>query len=169
MRRTPQQLRRTAYHEAGHAVQAERLGVRFTRVTIRSEGDSLGCVSLCDWMPNGDDLAATVEGRDGMERDMMVSLAGQAAERRKMGRASRHGWSGDRDSVVELALRFAGTGEQATVYVRWLELRVRDFISSPLGWSWVDAVARELLERETLTEDEVKAAMTAVVENLSQL
>lgn len=75
--------RKTAFHEAGHAVEAYTLHVPFRSVSIRPEADSLGHV-LFDKRPEWLETESNVyEGGRAMEwlrRSAQISLAGQIAE-----------------------------------------------------------------------------------------
>jgi ATP-dependent Zn protease len=46
MRRNQKAFMKTAFHEAGHAVEAFMLRVSFQSVTIRPDAESLGCVAF---------------------------------------------------------------------------------------------------------------------------
>ena len=68
-------LRATAFHEAGHALAAHVFGFPISRVTVEKGSDYLGCIWLID--PN-------VE-RDELTKGIIYSLAGYAAEHNLLG------------------------------------------------------------------------------------
>ena len=89
---TPRELRAIAHHEAGHAVAAWRLGLKFRRVTIKSECDSLGHV-------------LNVRGPKWLNDELGIiwivyDMAGQIAEEKFRGRRP-HPWA----SAIVLAMR----------------------------------------------------------------
>ena len=63
---------RTAYHEAGHAVMALALGRPVDHVSIRPDAQRLG---HCDFRK-----PVFRPSEDWLEREMLISLAGPAAE-----------------------------------------------------------------------------------------
>ena len=75
-------LEKTAYHEAGHAVAAFLLRKRFSYVTIESGEDSLGHIILKrfrdSFQPDVDEISKI---RRPLEKDIMISLAGNAADK----------------------------------------------------------------------------------------
>ena len=143
---TPRELRAIAHHEAGHAVAAWRLGLKFRRVTIKSEGDSLGHV-------------LNVRGPKWLNDELGIiwivyDMAGQIAEEKFRGRRP-HAWahSDDDRSAIVLAMR-AIPGSQRTVnaFLHYCFESARDIVDSQ--WPQVTAVAAALLAQDTLTYEE---------------
>lgn len=146
----------TAYHEAGHAVMRLMLGRSVTRATIKSEGDTLGSVGHrpakvdTEWL--GEDWAT----RRWAETAIMVALAGPEAEQRLTGSRNGAGAASDDAWVHEVSVDAEGyADERRQAYLRWLQLKVRDWVNDSQFWRQVEAVAAALLERETLTGAEV--------------
>ncbi len=153
-----------AYHEAGHAVVAARLGVPFDSVTIAADVDSSGHLVLRDpyMYVHGEDVGP--DGRDIRSgRLIIVWLAGRIAQRELCDRheipnlvAFAHGkWdieqayivSADTSSGPEDTEQFLNEAEQlAYVAVE------QDFLA-------IQEVAEGLIDRTTLTESEVKQIM----------
>lgn len=87
---------------------------------------------------------------------IQVCLAGSVAERRAMGRVDRCARDIDRAQAAETALRVSFEPE-TDFLLRWLALRTERLLE--LYWSEVDAVARALVGRGSLSGREVEAAI----------
>jgi len=115
---TPEELRRTAIHEAGHALAAVQL-LEVTSVTasVARRGRSFGRTSIRRsdrW-----DLHGTVE----LRRELVWHLAGRAAEQVLLGRVSAgSGGSADSDlgTATRLAVRMAASLGLAGDDLLWL-------------------------------------------------
>jgi RNA polymerase sigma-70 factor (ECF subfamily) len=127
-----------AVHEAGHAVMRWLAGLPVDRVTIVP--------------PDADAPAAAPSSRD-----MAVELAGDAANDARSGRRP----GGTRDRAIALGLASgAGLGEvDAVVLVAAQAARARERLARPDVRRLVQAVARELAERRTLTGREFAAVV----------
>lgn len=151
------QLEATAYHEAGHAVAAFFFGFHIKSATVLAADDYLGRV---DSRPKGklDFGSNTPAMRIKAEKFIIVTLAGDIAQRRFNPRSSRT-WqtTSDRALAADLALTVCGSGESATAYLAWLSIRARDIIHG--RWDTVEKVARLLLDRKTVTGQELYAAI----------
>jgi len=87
--RITKRLRTTAYHEAGHAVAAWWLFLKFRYVTIKPDGDTLGHVKFNrspKWFSPDIDKSDRV--RLFAERHIISSFAGQIAEAQVPGQAT---------------------------------------------------------------------------------
>jgi len=97
-------LKKTAYHEAGHAVAACEYRRKFSYVTIAPEEDSLGHVLYQhlgkNFHPEYDEMSKV---RAKLEKAILISLAGHAAERIFSGKNNWLGSSNDIHSVVDYA------------------------------------------------------------------
>jgi hypothetical protein len=149
----------TAFHEAGHAVACQRLGIRVRKASIIPEKDTLGRVGYRDpW--RGINLECDNSARgDRRAKDMIiVALAGPEAQR-KHSRRSWRSWHGSYDhaKVADLALRMNGSNESTDAYVRWLEIATRDLVA--IWWPEIEKVARALFERNELTAAEIEAEL----------
>lgn len=147
----------TAYHEAGHAVVAFFNGFRIEYATIRRDGDTAGMVKV---KPRGklDIESASPVMRDKVERWIVMTLAGDIAQRKFASRSSRT-WqtTADRLTATDLALSVCGSGESATAYIAWLQIVAREIIEA--RWVFVERVATALLEKETISGNEIRAAI----------
>jgi ATP-dependent Zn protease len=103
------ELQATAYHEAGHAVVALRLGLKFRHVTIKPDSDSLGHLK-CDRHPKWFNPNIDKSDRTRMltERHIIVDFVGQIAEAKLLGRRPRFGMACDNYHAVDLALYSCG-------------------------------------------------------------
>ena len=158
--RAKERLRATAHHEAGHAVMAWWLNLPFRRVTIKPEGDSLGHL-LHNKLPKrfNPEIEKSNRVRLLAERHIIASFSGQLAEAKHAGRSPRYGMHSDNRFAVDMATFFCGSTETTEAYLRFCFFSSRDLVIR--WWSLIEAVATELLKRETLTSKEVDAAIKA--------
>jgi len=149
-------LAATAYHEAGHAFMAWRVGSRVKRITVAPTTDTSGHVVYSNPL-RGISLEWDDSDRARMriERAIKVCLAGLTAQRIYNPRSWRryHGTS-DHDLAIDLALRMWGREEQASLYLRLLENSVRHDLS--LWWHVVEALAATLIEKQLLDASQVR-------------
>lgn len=154
--------RRVAYHEAGHAVACYLLHKPFHYVTIQGEDleGTLGHVMPWDAPASiRPDITMTARIRDWIERDVMVSFAGQVAD--EMAGYSPldpnyYGQRGDNASVIDRASYVAQGDEQLEHYLAWLLARTKDMLALPWHWAAVEAVADALQERRRLSGREAR-------------
>lgn len=143
-----------AHHEAGHAVAAFLYHFKIDFATIKSDGDAAGMVRC---YPRGkmDLYSASPIMRNKIERNIIVTLAGDIAQRKFAPRSSRS-WqlTADRSAASNMALSVCGTGESATAYLAWLYIVARDQVHG--RWNLVERVASALLDRETLSGDDLR-------------
>lgn len=150
--------RRTAIHEAGHAVAAFALGgPRVVKVSILNEGTSLGRVSLAIPAARWEELRSQADGsatREQVECLVTVLLAGIAAERNARLRGS---WRYAEDDLLRAyrhLSRLAGSEEEASAYLGWLLERARNVVA--LHARAVRALAHALLRDGELSGAEAK-------------
>jgi ATP-dependent Zn protease len=132
----------TAYHEAGHAVVALALNRPVHRVTILPDSDSLG---TCEF---GKSVFRPSE--DWLEREILISLGGIAAEARLTG---EHAWESaarDRQYVHRLCVQRAGE-RRAERLLRRLLARAEHLLSQPRHWRAVELIAAELMQCGTIS------------------
>ena len=150
-------LRRTAFHAAGHAWMLREEGVGVASLSLEnprpSSGDDRGLASAGTALP---------EGRPDLSlRHARAALAGSAAEHFLLGK-----W--DEESLQARAYD-AGKAKSCLVLsgqdwkpealeftVHFLTNRVLEVISHPRAWHGITALAYALLERRTMTGEEVE-------------
>ena len=138
-------LNTVAYHEAGHAVVSRMLGLRVKSVAI-------GNVLIDSF------------SRAPTEKQIPILLAGLYAQRRFAphsawrSRNHAHPNSGyDFDTVALLIQDAHGSGRVADLYSRYAFAKAEQLVEG--WWQHIEAVAKALLERGTLTGPEVCHAM----------
>jgi hypothetical protein len=99
--------------------------------------------------------------REVFEHRAVLSLAGRAAQARFSKRSLRSYHSTtDHAHLLAMLDHFllkCDSSEETKAYLRLLEVRTQDLIKQ--YWPQVEAVARELVERKSMTADEVFAAI----------
>lgn len=157
----------TAYHEAGHAVAAYFENIKVKQATIVPDDDFFGMVThqqiqkhIRDALEFG---SITPTKRARTESFIIVSLAGSIAEQKHRGRSNYVGSAQDRHDAVELVSRLSGSEEEANAYLKWLHVRAANLIK--IHWWAVDAVAKALLDSETLTGDELQQVIRTANSN----
>jgi hypothetical protein len=163
--RERKRLQSTAYHEAGHAVIAMHLGKAVRRVSIvpEEEEGNLGHVlhfKNRSFRPDIFDLS-DARTRRLAEREILVTLAGRAAEMRHTGRPKSSGDGDDLRYVYDVAWRVCMDDEEAGKYVDWLKVRARNLIANRQIWARVKGLARALIDRPTMTGREAKGVCDA--------
>ena len=158
MMKPNKRLLATAYHEAGHAVMNWKLGIHNKTVTIIPDSKFIGlCVSARSLVrfKNGE-LNTSDRVMPNIEKKVMVLLAGPIAQRihRKSSFRKDHAGS-DWETAEKVALSVNGVGDIATAWLKWLELRTRASVER--RWPCITAVADALMEKQTLSGEEVNA------------
>ena len=133
----PPELVATAYHEAGHAVVALALGRPVHRVSVRAVMDRLG---QCEFK----------KGRhqptdDWVEDEILISLAGLAAEARATGVYERGGAARDLRFARTLMLQRASE-RSLDRYERRMLAKVENLLADDGVWRAVELIAAELLK-----------------------
>ena len=132
----------TAYHEAGHAVIALVLGRSVQRVSVLPNLDTLG---RCEFQKG-----RTRPSEDWLEREILISLAGLAAEARHTGQYAWDGAARDLQTVKRLATQRAGERHVERLQKRLLS-KVEHMLSQPENWKAVELIVAELLRSETIS------------------
>jgi hypothetical protein len=168
--REARRLRQTAYHEAGHAVADHVFERKVRRVTIvpNLKDQTLG---TCDRYPRPA-LLKELEGcftswspaktQYEIENEIVALYAGPEAEKRvRRGRYNHDGAHSDYKRVSEIALHVYPQDDKRIAFLRWLRLCARDLVTA--RWPQIERVAEALLERRTLTADDVCRAAEALL------
>ena len=139
----PDQRILTAYHEAGHAVIAIVVGRPVNKVSIVPGGNRLGACK----MSKGRKKAS----QDVLEAELLILLAGLAAEGRKSGRYNMQGAAQDLRSAEKLALSRAGNPRQAEKILRRSLDKVHHLFDQSVNWAATKSIAGALLESESIS------------------
>lgn len=126
----------TAYHEAGHAVVALALGRPVQRVSILPDREHAG---VCKF---GKSVVRPTE--DWLEREILITLAGIAAEARHTGHYAWEGAARDQLYIRRLAVQRAGERRAARLERRLLS-KVENLLAQESHWRAVQKIAEELL------------------------
>ena len=157
-------VRATAFHEAGHAVIGYWLKLGLRSATIVANANYLGMVrsSIRTDMTDVDSLVQNRQ-RLFMERQIMFSLAGELAESMHLGRDAESGFGQDFDSAVSAADWMSASTEEAEAYVHWLGERTRTILRLEPVWDAVTAVADALMEHGTLGQNRLRQIIEAAM------
>jgi hypothetical protein len=152
----------TAHHEAGHAIAALHLRRPFHHASIvpDEERGTLGHACCPNRIkPNAWRSELSTRRRSILEQDIMVRLAGGIVEERFTGRNNPDGCVDDESDAFASALVITdGDDEEARALIAWLRIRTANALfRNPILWSVIQAVAAELLVRQTMTAAEVRA------------
>jgi ATP-dependent Zn protease len=128
----------TAYHEAGHAVVALAMDRPVRIVSVLPSREYLG---LC-----GFGKGVVRPTKDGLEQEILISLAGMAAEARHTGEYARDAAERDLRFVRRLAVQRAGE-RQAERLERRLLAKVENLLADEGVWRAVELIVVELLQR----------------------
>lgn len=146
-----------AYHEAGHAVAYFEFGKTIRKVTIAPSEEYLGCCfGYCVHFPslNVEPIAPAV--REQVENEIINFFIGALAEKRFLGRRPK-GWTKltEIHNAVNLASNLTGSDKQLNAYLSWLYIIAEEFIyEKEEHWKAIQAIAQELLKKETLSGKE---------------
>jgi hypothetical protein len=127
----------TAYHEAGHAIMSLALGRPVACVSIRAARTHLG---TCEF---GKAVFRPTE--DWLEREILISLAGLAAEARHTGEYAWEAAGRDHDYAEDLAQQRAGNPRKAQRLLRRLLAKAEHLLNQQANWKAVEQLAAELL------------------------
>jgi len=148
-------LRRTAYHEAAHAVVDVVLGIRFTWVVATKTAGWVDVTNPCAAWQRGDG------SRSALARDWAVSMYAGAAGEEALGEGVGR-WYNDFDSAEDWLARCCRPRGAAFVgdaaYDRQeAALRSRSRLMVSSYWKAIEATAEALLKVSALEEHEVMA------------
>jgi len=138
----PSSLQATAFHEAGHAVIALALGRAVQRVSILP---GRGWLGRCEFRKG-----RVRPSEDWLEREILISLAGPAAEARHTGAYAWDGAVADLRAVRRLAVQRASE-RQAERLERRLLAKVEHLLDQIGHWRAVELIAMELLRCDTIS------------------
>jgi len=129
----------TAFHEAGHAVAALVLDRPVVKVSIQPDRDRLG---ICAF-----GKAVFRPSQDWLEREILIALAGMAAEARHTGEYDREAAGRDLRYARELLMQRAGSERQAERLERRMLSKVEHLLEQGSAWNAVVSIAEALLQQ----------------------
>jgi ATP-dependent Zn protease len=132
----------TAYHEAGHAVVALALDRPVHRVSVLPNRDRSG---QCEF-----GKAVFRPTQDWVEREILISLAGLAAEARRTGTYAWEEAERDLRYVRKLARERASERAVERLERRMLS-KVENLLADDGHWRAVELIAAELLKHGTIS------------------
>lgn len=144
-------LKRTAYHEAGHAVIAKARGLALRRMTIRPRGDLLGSTIA------GTRRVGPVADR----KNIAVALAGHIAEQMAVGKLDAAALEGSLDDMTTAyrLMRRRGFRTHAAQEEEYWRVGIAVHEELRARWRAVQALARALLEREHFSGKEARRSI----------
>jgi len=174
---SPRQLKRIAFHEAGHAVIGCLVGIPFTTVRLTPDNrvrDSQGMIKLgsvklkpvpdwvlpLNWSTNEDRKRA----RNYLKNNICMTLAGPLAETLHTGCWQQETRGEGNDET--LAMLAGEVAREWGVYLHWtpkdsqnwvnrLRFQILEILHDPRVWAAVALVARELVKHGTLRAKDV--------------
>jgi hypothetical protein len=168
---TDARRREIAYHEAGHVVVAHYVGLPMRRVTIVPSGDWQGSATYHRSPLKRFNLDLDINDRAyrRAERDTLVTLAGGVAQKRyapgSVGGDDgadedglRSGCAGDWGYAADLAFTLHRDSQRrAQLHLDYLEKVTACYVDE--HWDEIERVAAALLEKGTLDQWQIVAAM----------
>ena len=132
----------TAYHEAGHAVIAIVFERPVQKVSILPDQRRLGHCELRKGVSRA--------SQDRLEADILILLAGVAAEAIYSGAYNWQGAAQDLQSVRRLAVMRSGAA-QADKLTRRMLAKTEHLLMQQHHWTAVAKIAAELVEKKTIS------------------
>jgi len=136
------QIEATAFHEAGHAVVALALDRPVHRVSIEPNQDRLG---QCEF-----GKGVHRQSQDWLEREILIALAGLAAEKQKTGTYAWNAAERDLRFVRRLTLQRT-TERSAERLERRFLAKVESLLADEGHWRAVELIAAELLKHGVIS------------------
>jgi hypothetical protein len=159
---------RAALHEAGHAVAAYLMGVRFSRVRITGGAEDLGAAEGLQWKLGTDpDGVSGARLRRVVEKQVVVFAGGDAAESLKV---SGHAWEEGHDyfHAVDSAGRLYAEPSELSAYLSWAWLHARNQLAEPGNWSAVKAVTQALISKKKIGYCEARDIIKEAFQNADE-
>jgi hypothetical protein len=147
------QLRATAYHEAGHAVMAISVGRTVEKATVTPKKNMTGGLRLgtCH-MGTGRSKAS----QSWIDDEVLILLAGMVAEARYTGKYCTRGAAEDLLAIRRLLEHRAGDDRQLERIQKRLLDKAEYVLSDAAHALAIEWVARELVERGTVSGKSVR-------------
>jgi len=147
------ELRATAYHEAGHAVMAIALGRNIQKATIASaqmtaNTKRLGAVKM--------QKGRSKSTNDALEDEVLILFAGMVAESQVTGKHCERGAASDLRAVGRILQTRARTEKQLEKLHRRLLEKTEHILSDAIHSKAIQWVAEALIEKESISGRLVK-------------
>jgi hypothetical protein len=154
------QIRRTAYHEAGHAVLAHSLGIGLQRVSLLADEDSSGHIlDGGEYSEDTENLRIYAEEAFWLHM-AIVRYAGAEAVRRLAPRSRWQDGAGDDYKWAAIALeKITMDGPSLRALHPYARRRARLLVEN--YWPEIGAVAHALMKRKELDQDRVRELFSA--------
>jgi hypothetical protein len=156
----------TAYHEAGHAVASLELRRGVREVSIVPAESSLGHMrntkTPASFRP---DINTDSRTSAWIEREVLIGLAGMAAEARFAGRRNHVGASGDYNTVSNLASHHYGYGKVLTKYLDYMIARAEAFVATPHHWVQIEDLAAALMVHRLMKPRAIREVCRAAIQD----
>ncbi len=155
-------VRSSAFHQAGHAVMSWLSKMEVRPLSITARGKPVSCIILPSVKPTGDvaidQLFAWKEEREAAVRIILAGVMAQdiATSARRSDFETEHDFEKARKLVAEIS----GTYSELIAYLQLLCVQTHDLLGA--NWARVDAVATALLARKNLGAGEAAAIILAV-------
>ena len=133
----------TAYHEAGHAIIAIVLGRPIQKISIIPNKTRLGACEIKKGRFQPSD--------DWLEDEVLILMAGVAAEAKLTGRYDWQGAGQDMRNVRRLTLARGGDETRAEKLERRLLAKTEHLLDDDATWKTAKQIAQALLEKETIS------------------
>jgi len=156
--------RRKAFHEAGHAVASHLFNAEISDLTLDRDDSERHAIPWFSLQTEAsEDAVGFSPMQDLLQRRTQVMLAGEVAQE-LAGFHSDLGTEADEEVLLESALELGADLDVQAAFVTWMRWSTRQLLASPEQWWKVEGVAEALLERGSMTRDQVQAFLNARVE-----
>lgn len=148
---TTPSLKRTAYHEAGHALVAYVFGWEFEELSIVPDSEGrYGAITLSKppIFPEGFD--GSLDQRRQIEEAMMIVAGGVAGERLAFMRCFKHLYGSDRIELLSYAKRLTLYEDEYNAHIEWMYHRTRHLLLQQVYSYVAEEIASALLAGKTL-------------------
>ena len=166
-------IKKLAYHEAGHAVACYVFHRRFSKVTIVSDDNFDGQVKFSDsyWLTNFEpDTIKTFTPviRNRIEEEVMIWFAGMVVESHLTGK-SDYGGLQDQDDAIGLLEYLVYSPEELIPYVDWLFVRIQGLLTTLPYWDAIEDLAKELLANKEMGYRKARKIIKSAIERPNPL
>ena len=166
-KKRPTILERTAWHEAGHAVAAWYLRIKFKYVSIVPGEDTLGRISGGDFSKcnSPTQYAVGMIHRWWLEREIQYLLAGEAAETLLVGRDNYNEVREDIKAAVNRVLEICSGDKATEVYFQWLWSGTRELLLIPCCAAALKPMVDALLKQKRIDYQEACKIVVDAIEH----